>query len=346
MTNKNELTDVTSGLSSEGDDTMEREVQVDRNQKLPLHPVLADEEDAQDGVVNKTQSDVRSAHEGDLLVDTDADNTETSSVAAVGSVSAAEDVQDNGADSTNKNKKNSKAASSPASFSPFPLPDLREREDGGVIDFEENESETSKVAAETISDEARSKSRAEFTTVYDIIDAMEATLSEAKNVLFAAGMVKIDRDEFVDQLARLKDMLPVQLERASALMREAERRLRTAQAQASSIVSSAQSQSAEIIEEAQERAQFLAGQENVTALAKQKARDILATAQAKSDKLTQGADQYCATVMEGLKQQLDKLEQDVQAGQRVLEDRRRAAAHVQNDISSSLYDDDEEERNQ
>lgn len=346
MTNKNELIDVTSGLSSEGDDTMEREVQVDRNQKLPLHPVLADEEDAQDGVVNKTQSDVRSAHEGDLLVDTDADNTETSSVAAVGSVSAAEDVQDNGADSTNKNKKNSKAASSPASFSPFPLPDLREREDGGVIDFEENESETSKVAAETISDEARSKSRAEFTTVYDIIDAMEATLSEAKNVLFAAGMVKIDRDEFVDQLARLKDMLPVQLERASALMREAERRLRTAQAQASSIVSSAQSQSAEIIEEAQERAQFLAGQENVTALAKQKARDILATAQAKSDKLTQGADQYCATVMEGLKQQLDKLEQDVQAGQRVLEDRRRAAAHAQNDISSSLYDDDEEERNQ
>lgn len=343
MTNKNELTDATSGLSSEGDDTMEREVQVDRNQKLPLHPVLADEEDAQDGVVNKTQSDVRSAHEGDLLVDTDADNTETSSVAAVGSVSDAENVRDNGADSAKHNNK-SKAASSSA-FSAFPLPDLREREDGGVIDFEENESETSKADAEAVSDEVRSKSRAEFTTVYDIIDAMEATLSEAKNVLFAAGMVKIDRDEFVDQLARLKDMLPVQLERASALMREAERRLRTAQAQASSIVSSAQSQSAEIIEEAQERAQFLAGQENVTALAKQKARDILATAQAKSDKLTQGADQYCATVMEGLKQQLDKLEQDVQAGQRVLEDRRRAAAHVQNDISSSLYDDDEEERN-
>lgn len=345
MTNKNELTDATSGLSSEGDDTMEREVQVDRNQKLPLHPVLADEEDAQDGVVNTTQSDVRSAHEGDLLVDTDADNTETSSVAAVGSVSAAEDVRGNGADSAKHNNKNSKAASSSA-FSTFPLPDLREREDGGVIDFEENESETSKADAEAVSDEVRSKSRAEFTTVYDIIDAMETTLSEAKNVLFAAGMVKIDRDEFVDQLARLKDMLPVQLERASALMREAERRLRTAQAQASSIVSSAQSQSAEIIEEAQERAQFLAGQENVTALAKQKARDILATAQAKSDKLTQGADQYCATVMEGLKQQLDKLEQDVQAGQRVLEDRRRAAAHVQNDISSSLYDDDEEERNQ
>ena len=179
-----------------------------------------------------------------------------------------------------------------------------------------------------------------------IIDSMETTLSEAKNVLFAAGMVKIDRDEFVDQLARLKDMLPVQLERASALMREAERRLRTAQAQANSIVSSAQSQSAEIIEEAQERAQFLAGQENVTALAKQKARDILDTAQAKSDKLTQGADQYCANVMEGLKTQLDKLEQDVQAGRRVLEERRRSAKRAQDEIKESLYDNnDEDERN-
>ena len=42
--------------------------------------------------------------------------------------------------------------------------------------------------------------------------------------------------------------------------------------------------------------------------------------------------------MEGLKQQLDKLEQDVQAGQRVLEERRRAAAHVQNEAASKIDD--------
>ena len=147
-------------------------------------------------------------------------------------------------------------------------------------------------------------------------------------MLFRSGMAKIDREEFGDYLSRLKDMLPVQLERASALMREAERRLRTAQAQANSIVSSAQSQAAQMIEEAQERAKFLAGQENVVAIARNQARGIVNEAQAKADKLTRGADQYSATVMEGLKQQLDKLEQDVQAGQRVLEERRRAAAHV------------------
>lgn len=343
MTNKDELNSETSGLASIASEQSE-ENRAENNAKLPLHPILADEEDAQDEVINTTASEEQNLPKGDLLVDLDADNTETSSVAAVGNVSDANEVRDVVADKASKDKSDKKDSAASA-FSAFPLPDLREREDGGAIDFEEDEAP---LAAQTtkVSDEVRSKSRAEFTTVYDIIDAMETTLSEAKNVLFAAGMVKIDRDEFVDQLARLKDMLPVQLERASALMREAERRLRTAQAQANSIVSSAQSQSAEIIEEAQERAQFLAGQENVTALAKQKARDILDTAQAKSDKLTQGADQYCANVMEGLKTQLDKLEQDVQAGRRVLEERRRAAKRAQDEIKESLYDNnDEEERN-
>lgn len=343
MTNKDELNTETSGLSSIASEQAE-ENRAEDNAKLPLHPILADEEDAQDEVINTTASEEQNLPKGDLLVDLDADNTETSSVAAVGNVSDANDVRDVAADKASKDKSDKKASAASA-FSAFPLPDLREREDGGAIDFEEDEAP---LAAQTtkVSDEVRSKSRAEFTTVYDIIDSMETTLSEAKNVLFAAGMVKIDRDEFVDQLARLKDMLPVQLERASALMREAERRLRTAQAQANSIVSSAQSQSAEIIEEAQERAQFLAGQENVTALAKQKARDILDTAQAKSDKLTQGADQYCANVMEGLKTQLDKLEQDVQAGRRVLEERRRSAKRAQDEIKESLYDNnDEDERN-
>lgn len=344
MTNKDELNSETSGLASIASEQAE-ENRAENNAKLPLHPILADEEDAQDEVINTTASEEQNLPKGDLLVDLDADNTETSSVAAVGNVSDANEVRDITADKASQKDKSSKKASAASAFSAFPLPDLREREDGGAIDFEEDEAP---LAAQTtkVSDEVRSKSRAEFTTVYDIIDAMETTLSEAKNVLFAAGMVKIDRDEFVDQLARLKDMLPVQLERASALMREAERRLRTAQAQANSIVSSAQSQSAEIIEEAQERAQFLAGQENVTALAKQKARDILDTAQAKSDKLTQGADQYCANVMEGLKTQLDKLEQDVQAGRRVLEERRRSAKRAQDEIKESLYDNnDEDERN-
>ena len=337
MTDENDMMQNTAGSQFEGDDTMERNIQTGGNQNLPLHPILVDEEDNQ-GI----------ADQGIVDAGNDADNTETSAVSAVGSVADsanAENAANSFANSfansdasanSSADAKAGNAANSSNLFSSFPLPDLREREDGGAIDFDEEDTAPA-AASSKISDEIRSKSRAEFTTVYDIIDSMESTLMESKGVLFSQGMVKIDRDEFADQLSRLKDMLPVQLERASALMREAERRLRTAQTQASSIVSSAQSQSAEIIDEARERARFLAGQENVTALARQKASDILAKAQEKSNKLIHGANQYCATVMEGLKQQLDKLEQDVQAGQRVLDDRCRAAEHVQNDLRAELY---------
>lgn len=126
----------------------------------------------------------------------------------------------------------------------------------------------------TDDDPATVKSHEEFTTVYDIIDQLEAALGEAKSSIFAPGMVKVDRDEFTDQLSELKKMLPVQLERASALMREAERRLESAQTQSNAIVASAQSRAANMIKDANEQAQFLAGQENVTELARQKARAV------------------------------------------------------------------------
>ena len=189
----------------------------------------------------------------------------------------------------------------------------------------------------TDDDPATVKSHEEFTTVYDIIDQLEAALGEAKSSIFAPGMVKVDRDEFTDQLSELKKMLPVQLERASALMREAERRLESAQTQSNAIVASAQSRAADMIKDANEQAQFLAAQENVTELARQKARAILDQAQTRADHLTQGADQYCTTVMKGLSQQLGKLSRDVQAGLNVLEERQRAAGEQMPHLTLNDY---------
>ena len=178
-------------------------------------------------------------------------------------------------------------------------------------------------------DDSSDLSRDEFTTVYDIIDKLESALDEAKPILFFPGSVRVDRDEFTEQLDQLKKMMPVQLERASALMRESERRLESAQTQANAIIASAQSRAADTVREANEQAQFLAGQENVTELARQKARGILDQAQAKADKLTQNADKYCITMMESLQQQVDKIGTGVQAGLNVLYDRQReAGAHL------------------
>ena len=78
-------------------------------------------------------------------------------------------------------------------------------------------------------DDSSDRSRDEFTTVYDIIDSIEEELDEAKPILFAPSSVRVDRESFTGKLDKLKKMLPVQLERASALMRESERRLESAQ---------------------------------------------------------------------------------------------------------------------
>lgn len=178
-------------------------------------------------------------------------------------------------------------------------------------------------------DDSSDRSRDEFTTVYDIIDSIEEELDEAKPILFAPSSVRVDRESFTGKLDKLKKMLPVQLERASALMRESERRLESAQTQANAIIASAQSRAADTVREANEQAQFLAGQENVTELARQKARGILDQAQAKADKLTQNADKYCITMMESLQQQVDKIGTGVQAGLNVLYDRQReTGAHL------------------
>ena len=192
-----------------------------------------------------------------------------------------------------------------ASFtSPFPLPDLREH-DGN--------------------DDGTQSSRDEFTTVYDIIDRMDDVLNDAKGIPFFSGRAMVDREELAADLAELKKMLPVQLERASALMREAERRLQSAQTQANSIIASAQSRAADAVKEANAQAQFLAGQENVTELARQKARTILNAAQSKADRLTKGADEYSTTIMQELRRQLDKLTNDVDAGLNVLQERQQSA---------------------
>ena len=167
--------------------------------------------------------------------------------------------------------------------------------------------------------------KAEFTTVYDIIDSLEEMITSAKGSMFSPSSVKIDRDDFLDKLEDLKTKLPVQLERASALMREAEGRLANANSQANVIISTAQARAANTIRDANERADYLASQEKVTEIARQKAKTMIDKAQAASDRLTSGADQYCIKIMNELHSQLGKMTRDVEGGLNVLEEREAKA---------------------
>ena len=99
----------------------------------------------------------------------------------------------------------------------------------------------------------------------------------------------------------------------------------------------AQSRAADTLDEANKQAQILVGQENITDKARQRARAILDKAQARADHLTNGADEYCTTVMTGLQEQLGKLSHDVQAGLNVLEERQRAAGEQMPHLNINDY---------
>ncbi|WP_455120976.1 hypothetical protein [Scardovia wiggsiae] len=179
----------------------------------------------------------------------------------------------------------------------------------------------------------------QFTTAYDIIEHMEQLIEEAKTGVFNADVAKINKSEFLDLLHDLKKDLPVQLERASALMREAERRLENAQTQSSSIVSDAHSQAAGIIREANEQAQFLAGQENVVSIATQKARGILDNAQDKANQLTAGANRYAQKSMHDLDEQITEIHNSIQSGLEVLHERQKQAEQEIPRLSADDYPD-------
>lgn len=230
-----------------------------------------------------------------------------------------DETKDNAVVDDNNSPEAAKTAK-PFFASPTELPDLREHHDETSADDDDS------IDGSDDADNAESKSRDEFTTVYDIIDQMSAAVEETKSSIFAPGMVRLDRDEFLDQLGQLKAMLPVQLERASSLMREAERRLQNAQSQAQAIVTKAQSQAAQIKQNAEEQAQILAGQERVVDIAQQKARVIMEDAQTKSTKLMQGANAYCADVMKALKDQVSTYDRDIRNGIDVIDKRQHEAA--------------------
>lgn len=193
----------------------------------------------------------------------------------------------------------------------------------------------------TESEEYRSM-RNQFSTAFDLIDSLIDEVNAAPGGLFNHDQARINRTNLVDELTNLKKLLPVQLSHASNLMRQANYRLDDAQTEANSIVSDARAKAAKIISAAEERAEFLAGQENVVAIANDKASAIMNAAQKKADKLTIGADEYCENVMGELSQQLQHISASVNEGVRVIGERKAAAQRDLEALNAQLADDDQQ----
>lgn len=195
-------------------------------------------------------------------------------------------------------------------------------------------------------DSNEKRAREHFSTAFDLVDEIISEIQEAPKVFFTPEMAKINRDELIEKLNELKKTMPIQLEHASALMREAERHLTNARKQGKVILSEARAKAVSIRREAEEQAEYLAGQENVVSIARDKARDIMDQANDTASNRIGGADRYAQAVMEDLSSELTKTLQDIDNSIRYLQQRRNSQAEQFGDNEDTdgigSYDDSEE----
>ena len=193
----------------------------------------------------------------------------------------------------------------------------------------------SAAADDILSEDEEEMAHNQFSTAFDLIDDMIAEITEAPGTLFNHDTARVSRSHLLEELDSLKRYLPVQLSQASSLMRTANLRLDEAQLKADSVISKANAKAAEIIHTAEDRAEFLAGQQNVVAIATDRARRIVTDAQAKASKLTIGADQYCNDVMGELSRQLQHVTASVNEGVRVINERKAQAQNALDSLTAA-----------
>lgn len=203
----------------------------------------------------------------------------------------------------------------------------------------------SAAADDILSEDEEEMAHNQFSTAFDLIDDMIAEITEAPGTLFNHDTARVSRSHLLEELDSLKRYLPVQLSQASSLMRTANLRLDEAQLKADSVISKANAKAAEIIHTAEDRAEFLAGQQNVVAIATDRARRIVTDAQTKASKLTIGADQYCNDVMGELSRQLQHVTASVNEGVRVINERKAQAQGALDSLTAAQQAQDAQAQN-
>lgn len=182
-----------------------------------------------------------------------------------------------------------------------------------------------------------------FQNAFDLVMELLNVISTAKAPLTKPNQVRLEKEPLISALKELESILPIQLRRASELMRESEHRLEDARKKADAITAQARQSADQIVNEAngsakgiredarnearkivaaaQQEAQHLVDNEVIVERAKEKAQTMVSTAQQKVTKLVSGANEYSLATLNSLLKQLSKIGNDVQAGVDVLQRR-------------------------
>ena len=132
-------------------------------------------------------------------------------------------------------------------------------------------------------------------TVEEIVSMMETIVDEAKFFPMSHGKVMIEKDQFLDMLADLREALPRELEDARRIV-----------ADRSNILENAKKDAEMTTRAAEDRAKRLIDHDEIVKQAQMKANEIISTAQLQSRELKKAAIEYAYSVLAQVDEQLNK----------------------------------------
>ena len=132
-------------------------------------------------------------------------------------------------------------------------------------------------------------------TVEEIVSMMETIVDEAKFFPMSHGKVMIEKDQFLDMLADLREALPRELEDARRIV-----------ADRSNILENAKKDAEMTTRAAEDRAKRLIDHDEIVKQAQIKANEIISTAQLQSRELKKAAIEYADSVLAQVDEQLNK----------------------------------------
>ncbi|VEI14035.1 hypothetical protein [Trueperella bialowiezensis] len=150
-------------------------------------------------------------------------------------------------------------------------------------------------------------------SLLEILDELLEIVENAKSLPMSAS-VMVNRSQLSDLLKTAREIVPDQIVEADSVLQEAGAVSENARHEAEKIVESARHEAESIIAEAREQASRLVAQDQVTIAAKSQATRILDEAKSKADSLRRGADDYAATTLADLSDELNHLLDQIEAG--------------------------------
>ena len=127
------------------------------------------------------------------------------------------------------------------------------------------------------------------------MEMMETIVDEAKFFPMSHGKVMIEKDQFLDMLADLREALPRELEDARRIV-----------ADRSNILENAKKDAEMTTRAAEDRAKRLIDHDEIVKQAQMKANEIISTAQLQSRELKKAAIEYADSVLAQVDEQLNK----------------------------------------